>query len=89
MSKKKDDDYEESVLEEMTVAQAMAERVFGDNPAPEVVLEIYDWIQVCPDEKTLEVDLKRVYEYSKILCKTEMPPFELVLGIFDRIFGED
>lgn len=81
-------EYEGGIVESMSAAHEIAERLFGARSTAKAVHEIFDYLKTS-DEEDFAADLKRTIEHAKIAHKTEEPTPEQVFGLFERIFNTD
>jgi hypothetical protein len=85
---KQETEHEAEIVEQMSSAWGIAEKLFGAQSNVFAVHEIFDYLAES-DEAEFAADLTRTIEHAKIVYKTTAPTPEQVFGLFDRIFIAD
>lgn len=81
-------EYEVGVVESMTAAHEIADKLFGTRANLYAAHAIFDYLQNV-DEEEFAADLKRTIDHAKIAHKTDEPTPEQVFGLFERIFDTE
>jgi hypothetical protein len=84
----KHEKHEASVVERMTAAQNLADKMFGAQSSTFAAQEIYEYLEEA-DEDEFAVDLAKVIGQAKLAHKTTAPTPEQVFFLFGEIWGDD
>jgi len=80
-----------SVVEITTLANDLAQELFGSQADMQAVDEIYDYIEEAnaAGVKEFTADVKAVIEKARVAFKTTSPTPEQVFFLFDKIWGDE
>jgi hypothetical protein len=86
-TKTKADKRETDVIEGMSNARQIAEKIFGVHVTTDAVHEVFDYLEEADEDEFVD-DLTRVADHARKIYDTTAPTSEQVFGLFERIFAE-